>query len=180
MVGAEYDGSPRFLSNNTRERQGASRWLFGWKLNSNTPAASALPLTSHNFQQEWPRANTIRFSRRCISSVGSTQFPLGERQLHTYPATEFTSVVQRLLHYSRTAANPVVQEPSSHRNNPSGGETISCRSPYRMIDSTTSPWTSVRRKSRPAWRYVRRVWSKPSRCRIVAWRSGIVTLFSAT
>ena len=37
--------------------------------------------------------------------------------------------------------------------------------------STTSPWTSVRRWSRPAWRKVRRSCLIPSRCRIVALRS---------
>ena len=37
--------------------------------------------------------------------------------------------------------------------------------------SCTMPWTSVNRMSRPPKRYVRRVWSKPSRCRTVACRS---------
>ena len=37
--------------------------------------------------------------------------------------------------------------------------------------SITSPWTSVRRKSRPWKRYVNFVWSRPSRCRIVACKS---------
>ncbi len=32
----------------------------------------------------------------------------------------------------------------------------------------SSPWTSVSRKSRPWWRKVKRVWSRPSWCRIVA------------
>ena len=35
----------------------------------------------------------------------------------------------------------------------------------------TSPALSVRRSSRPLCRKVSRVWSSPSRCRIVAWRS---------
>jgi hypothetical protein len=43
---------------------------------------------------------------------------------------------------------------------------------------TTSPAMSVRRKSRPAWRYVRRVCSSPSRCRMVAWKSWTWTLLS--
>ena len=42
---------------------------------------------------------------------------------------------------------------------------------YASSFVTTSPWTSVRRKSRPWKRYVSFVWSKPSRCRIVACRS---------
>ena len=39
------------------------------------------------------------------------------------------------------------------------------------IDRMTSPAVSVRRSSRPLWGKVSRVWSSPSRCRIVAWRS---------
>jgi len=35
----------------------------------------------------------------------------------------------------------------------------------------TSPCTSVRRRSMPLWRKVRRLWSMPSRCRTVAWMS---------
>ena len=44
---------------------------------------------------------------------------------------------------------------------------------------TTSPATSVRRKSRPWNRWVSRVWSNPSRWRIVAWRSWTWTRSSA-
>ena len=43
------------------------------------------------------------------------------------------------------------------------------------IGRTTLPLTSVRRKSRPAWRKVSRSWSKPSVCRIVACRSWMCT-----
>ena len=70
-----------------------------------------------------------------------------ERQLQMHLATEFTSVVQRLLHYSRSSANQVAQEPSSHRDKPSGGEIISCRSPP---DATSRPGSSCRRSSRRA------------------------------
>ena len=42
---------------------------------------------------------------------------------------------------------------------------------YAKIGRTTWPLTSVRRKSRPEWRNVRRSWSRPNRCRIVACRS---------
>ncbi len=44
------------------------------------------------------------------------------------------------------------------------------------IPVTTSPWTSVRRKSRPACRYVSFLWSRPSRCSMVACRSWKWTL----
>ena len=43
---------------------------------------------------------------------------------------------------------------------------------------TTRPWTSVSRMSRPPWKYVKSVWSKPSRCKIVACKSWTWTLFS--
>ena len=42
---------------------------------------------------------------------------------------------------------------------------------YATISRITRPCTSVRRKSRPAYRYVSFVWSNPSRCSIVACRS---------
>ena len=42
---------------------------------------------------------------------------------------------------------------------------------HARIGSMTWPWTSVSRRSMPLWRKVSRVWSMPSRCRIVAWRS---------
>ena len=45
------------------------------------------------------------------------------------PATEFTSVARRLLHYLNCWGPRVVQKPSSHRDKPSGGEANSCRSP---------------------------------------------------
>ena len=41
----------------------------------------------------------------------------------------------------------------------------------------TRPWTSVSRMSRPPWKYVKSVWSKPSRCKIVACKSWTWTLF---
>ncbi len=47
-----------------------------------------------------------------------------------------------------------------------------------MMVLTTSPWTSVSRMSRPPNREVRRVWSMPSRCSMVACRSWTSTLFS--
>ncbi len=43
---------------------------------------------------------------------------------------------------------------------------------------TTSPWTSVSRKSRPTSLKVSRVWSIPSRYSIVAWRSWTETTSS--
>ena len=39
------------------------------------------------------------------------------------------------------------------------------------ISRMTWPWTSVKRRSMPLWRKVSRVWSMPSRCSTVAWRS---------
>ncbi len=42
---------------------------------------------------------------------------------------------------------------------------------YASTSVSTWPCTSVRRRSMPLWRTVRRVWSMPSRCRIVAWMS---------
>ncbi len=47
---------------------------------------------------------------------------------------------------------------------------------HARISRTTEPWTSVRRKSRPTWLNVSRVWSMPSRCSIVACRSWMWTL----
>jgi hypothetical protein len=47
-----------------------------------------------------------------------------------------------------------------------------------MTALRTSPWTSVRRKSRPAYGNVSFSWSRPRRARMVAWRSWIWTLFS--
>src|SRR5207253_1758528 len=43
--------------------------------------------------------------------------------------------------------------------------------PYANNFSTTSPCTSVRRKSRPWRRNVSFLWSRPSKCRMVACRS---------
>ncbi len=52
-----------------------------------------------------------------------------------------------------------------------GAHGLSVEVHHARIGWTTFPATSVSRKSRPAWRYVSRSWSKPSRCRIVAWKS---------
>src|SRR6266511_2421207 len=49
---------------------------------------------------------------------------------------------------------------------------------YARIAFTTFPATSVRRKSRPAFRKVRRLWSRPNKWRIVACRSCMCTLSS--
>ena len=43
--------------------------------------------------------------------------------------------------------------------------------PHASISRITRPWTSVRRRSMPLWRKVSRVWSMPSSCSAVAWRS---------
>ncbi len=45
------------------------------------------------------------------------------------------------------------------------------------ISRTTLPYTSVNRKSRPPNRCTRRSWSIPIRCKMVAWRSCMWTLF---
>ena len=42
---------------------------------------------------------------------------------------------------------------------------------YATSSRTTRPSTSVSRMSRPPWKYVKSVWSKPSRCKMVACRS---------
>ena len=47
--------------------------------------------------------------------------------------------------------------------------------PLCEISRTTFPATSVRRKSRPLKRYVKRSWSIPNRCRMVACRSLTLT-----
>jgi predicted nucleotidyltransferase len=51
---------------------------------------------------------------------------------------------------------------------------------YTRISRTTSPWTSVRRMSRPLKRKVNRLWSTPRRWSMVAWRSWTSTRFSTT
>ena len=49
---------------------------------------------------------------------------------------------------------------------------------YARIPFTTLPAMPVNRASRP-WNFtVRRLWSMPSRCNIVAWKSGTATAFS--
>ena len=82
---------------------------------------------------------------------------------------------QALAVDSRTSPWPAPSRPARGRLGVLVGEPRQAR-----ICCTTLPATSVRRKSRPACRNVSRVWSKPKRCKIVAWKSGIVTLFSAT
>lgn len=64
---------------------------------------------------------------------------------------------------------------------PFGGRLSARRQPTRRaghdkISFTTCPCTSVRRKSRPAWRKVSFSWSRPSICSSVAWRSCMCTL----
>ena len=61
--------------------------------------------------------------------------PLRRAMTQGTPATAFTSVVQRLLHYSHSQKQ-VVQKPSSHRDKPGGGEIISCRSAYLVLESS--------------------------------------------
>ena len=51
---------------------------------------------------------------------------------------------------------------------------------YAKMSFTTCPCTSVRRKSRPWKRNVRRSWSRPRRCRMVACRSWTWTAPSTT
>jgi hypothetical protein len=51
------------------------------------------------------------------------------------------------------------------------GPAAPCGRPHARTSFTTFPFTSVSRMSRPAWRYVRRSWSSPSRCRMVACQS---------
>src|ERR1017187_8138931 len=51
---------------------------------------------------------------------------------------------------------------------------------YARIPFTTLPAMPVNRASRP-WNFtVRRLWSMPSTCSMVAWKSGTATAFSAT
>jgi Uma2 family endonuclease len=54
------------------------------------------------------------------------------------------------------------------------------RGRYASTSLTTSPWTSVRRMSRPPKRNVSRLWSMPRQCSMVACRSWISTLFCTT
>ena len=60
-----------------------------------------------------------------------------------------------------------VPRPVFHQRKPRDGRERT----HARISRMTWPWTSVKRRSMPLWRKVSRVWSMPSRCSTVAWRS---------
>ena len=54
-------------------------------------------------------------------------------------ATEFTSLVFRILHYGNSQCFRVVQNPENHRNESGGGEMTARKRPVVRMDSSSFP-----------------------------------------
>ena len=92
---------------------------------------------------------------------------------HVVPALRGRSRDRRAADHSPIVS--AVREPHKDRNPRQGPGLAETNLPrpgtHARSSSMTWPWTSVRRRSMPSWRTVSRLWSIPSRCRIVAWTS---------
>ena len=130
-----------------------------------------------------PSRRSTAGSRRCASSSSNTT--------PKNTSTKTNSHSDWSISANRSAAStPSAKrsangsKPPSNRSSTNSRRKSATNSPaaknrdHARIDFATTPATSVSRKSRPAWRYVSRSWSKPIRCRIVACRSWTCILFS--